>query len=280
MNKDVLSFDPSIINFISSEDGRILRVEKKSSQLEYTQMLIAEEHLKKNKILLQGKILLRVAPVLAWNEDSYILTTEYCSGLNLEEALRSRNTDFNELISILDSFFSELKMNGFLWGDCAPRNMIFNKQQGVISLVDFERKLEVLTSPVTDNVFSRYVKNYSREEFSSFLLRSEQELLFSNFLIDDEDASLKVSDISSNRKKKLLKSIFGEKDSYGLDEINQVEDMMVSAATPFLINGNIFYPMDYLDRISSSLGQDFYVQLVSELVRLNEYDRYRKLKEL
>jgi len=182
------------------------------------------------------------------------------------------------LLMLLVDFFQGIQRTGFLWGDCAPRNMVLNQDSRLIRIMDFERTLSLYECPVPAKLFSRYVGSYSREEFSSFLFREEQDILFAQFLIEEDNISIDIRSISSNRKKKLLNAMFGTRGNYDLTEVRQAEDLMSSVATPFFVDGNAFYPMDCIDRISSKLGQGAYIKLVLRLIELNNIDRHDELK--
>lgn len=280
---NVLSFDPTRIRFVASSGG-VMVAEKITSILEYHQIMSAHNHLIKYPILLNNQtISVLPAAVLDWQKAKSVLVTKYYEGLNLEYALRLTSDKQERLVWIefFKDFFQKLQLSGFLWGDCAPRNMIFNEESNTIRIVDFERILILKNSLVDPYLFSRYIRNYSLEEFSCFLFENERDILFNDFLIEEEEKNIPVSQIDSKRKRKLLGSIFGAKSFYGVKEIEKVERLMVFIATPFVVNNDIFYPMDLIDRISSQGGSSVYVEIAQKLRGLNETaERYYELKKI
>lgn len=262
----VLSFDPTKIKFI--RDKQNIVVEKLTIIEEYRQMVQARDYLCKNSILLQKNTLsVMPAPILKWDDDKSTMTTMFCKGINGEEVLR--NTVGNKRLQWI-KFFKELllkmRLTGFLWGDCAPRNIIIDLVSKHVWIVDFERQLILTDSIVEPKTYSRYIRNYTWEEFSCFLFKKEQKYLFSDILITQElKQQIAISDIKSERKKKLLISIFGQKDQYDIKKVQAIETLMVFVATPFYIEDNPFYPMDIIDQISSKGGPDAYIEIVQKL---------------
>lgn len=159
--------------------------------------------------------------------------------------------------------------------------MIFDKRFKTVRIVDFERRLILQNSLVDHRLFSRYIRNYSLEEFSCFLFENERDVLFADFLIEEEEKNIPVSQIDSKRKIKLLGSIFGTKSFYDVKEIEEAERLMVFIATPFVVNDAIFYPMDLIDRISSQGGPNVYVKIAQKLRGFaGTEERYNELKKI
>lgn len=262
----VLSFDPTRIKFVRDKQNII--VEKLTTIKEYRQMVQARYYLCKNSILLQGDTLsVTPAPILKWDNDKSTMTTMFCNGINGEEILR--NAIGNERLQwtkLFRELLLKMRLTGFLWGDCAPRNMIIDLESKHIWIVDFERQLILTNTTVEPNAYSRYIRNYAWEEFSCFLFVEEQEYLFSDILMTQKSKQqIAISDIKSERKKKLLISIFGQKDQYDIEKVQTIETLMVFVATPFYIEDNPIYPMDIIDQISSKGGPDAYVETVQKL---------------
>ncbi|NCN07884.1 hypothetical protein GW933_04360 [Candidatus Falkowbacteria bacterium] len=225
----VLSFDSSRVSLVE-KNGQCVIV-KKSLQREYTQMIEAQRHLCLNPIVIDG-LTLRVVPVTNWDNKRELLTTIYCGGSNLEEYLRGCSSiDRVRLLSTLKHLLLAMKGTGFLWGDFAPRNIIIDWFNSIMWLCDFERKIVLRECPVSDVGFTRYIRNYSFEEFSSLLLIEDQNILFDG-LFTEEFGKVAIENISSKRKKEILRRLFGNNDFYNLGQLCEVEDLMAFVATP------------------------------------------------
>lgn len=278
---NVLSFNPARLKVVNLNKHR-MAVEKLTHTEEYQQMISAHKHLTEYPISLKNQtISFMPAPVLDWQSKRSVLVTEYCKGINLESALRlSSKRERLQWIKLFKKLFQEMRLKGFLWGDCAPRNMIFNENLGCIRIVDFERKLILKNHPVNPNVFSRYIKSYAKEEFSCFLLKDEQGILFADIVAEDQKEIIPISKINSKRKKELLNMMFGVKDSYNIKEIHEAEELMIFIATPFIVGGSIFYPMDLIDKISNKGGPNVYIRIAQKLRQLNSAERHNELQEI
>lgn len=116
---NVLSFDPTRLRFVISNDG-VMVAEKITSILEYRQITNAHHHLVEHPILLNNQtISVLPAAILGWQEEKSVLTTKYCEGLNLEHALRlaiDKQERFG-WVKFFKDFFQKLQLGGFLWGD-------------------------------------------------------------------------------------------------------------------------------------------------------------------
>lgn len=278
----VLSFDPKRVKFIDNGCGPAV-IEKTTTFQEYRQITKAREYLKINPIILSKKLLLLIpAPILKWKNKKSVLITLFCNGINGEQVLRtSTGSERSRNIKLFKECFQKMRLAGFLWGDFAPRNMIIDEKSKRIWIVDFERQLELKNKPVAKNLFSRYIRNYSLEEFSCFLFTDEQKKFFSNMLTKESMTLIPASQIRSKRKGKLLTSLFGQKKYYKSEELQTVEALMVFVATPFFINGIPLYPMDLIDRMSKQGGANTYVQIVQKIRWIHDpQKRYHELQKM
>lgn len=278
----VLSFDPKKIEVASAPGGETI-VRKKTTEKEHRNITLARQHLLKHCPILTsnewGMISISVAEIFGWDQKLKTLSTIFYQGKNLEEVLReSIGQERAKLIDLMRKTFEVFKSSGFLWGDFAPRNMIWDQSRKTIWLVDFERELHLKDCSIEQYTFNRYVRSYSREEFSCFLSRQEQSMLFNGFLEENYSGFIPISQIDSKRKKTFLKSMFSDKKCYSLNEVRQIEDIMASVATPFMINDTFFFPMDSLDQIGSKGGPNEYVSTVTAIHRLEGYERFSELK--
>jgi len=220
-------------------------------------------------------------PIVRWERDNSVLVTEFIEGDNLEHILRDPDhAERKEWIALIRQLYGELRLSGFLWGDFAPRNMIFRRDDQRIFIVDFEREQVFRDSAIIEVFFSRYVRNYSREEFSCFLLREEQKFLFEEFLTREAQGYIPVSEIPYGRKKTLLALLFGSKEAYSVEEVEETEDIMASTATPFFVEDVLFYPMDILDRVGCKGGHVVYANVVKQIKDLEEKEKFDELSKI
>ena len=280
---NVLSYDPKKIKVMLSTDGKLV-VRKKTVEKEYRNILLAQRHMFKHRPVLTtqayGTIQILTAEIAEWDHLNQHLSTLYCIGKNVEELLReSIGSTRDEIIELLRQLLETFKRNGFLWGDFCPRNMIWDQEKGIIWLVDFERELRLKDCPIDQFLFNRYVRSYSREEFSSFLTSHEGDHLFDGFLNENGGEIVPIDHIKSKRKRALLVYLSGEKEHYSLDDVRDVEDLMSAVARPFLVYGTYFFPMDSLDLIGNRGGPNEYVQTVIAIRGLEEHDRFSELKK-
>lgn len=281
---NVLSFDQEKVKIIFDSKGNKL-VEKKTTLEEYKNITSAHQYLAKHTSPInhhdQDNISIQTAQVVSWDCSSGILLTTFCLGENLEQTLRqSIGRARNDLIVLIRKIIDFFQSVGFLWGDFAPRNILWNNVTKELRLVDFERNLLLLSNhSCSQSLFNRYVRGYSREEFACFLSTREQEVLFQG-LLEESDIYIPINQIQSKRKKSLLGYIFGHKAIYLLHEIREVEDIMVDIATPINMHDFFFFPMDSLDQISSKGGADEYAQTVMSIKDIRDGEqRYCELKK-
>lgn len=280
---NVLSFDPSKVRLIQGGCGGGGVVVKKTTIQELNNIILARKYLLSKNLSLTLEMMnlnISVVEVIGW--DRKILSTPYKEGLNLELLLR--NYSGNERIIWVEgikSLFTLFRSIGFLWGDFAPRNIIWDFSHNVLWLVDFERDFLALNDSASKSLFSKYVRSYSWEEFSSFLTKEEQSFVFDDFFDNDHNPfeSLLIKKISSKRKKGLLERIFGYKEYYSQQEVCYVESLMVDVATPIKTDDGLFFPMDILDSLNDKGGTDAYIRAVVSLENVSEEDKIRKLKE-
>lgn len=280
---NVLSFDSNRIT-VTLSGNRTLVVRKKTTTAEHTNIMLASHHLLKHQPSLisegHGRVRILVAEIVEWDYDKKFLYTSFCNGKNLEELMRETiGLKRKGLIDLIRGLFNIFKESGFLWGDFAPRNMIWDRQRGIIWLVDFEREISLKDCPIEKNLFNRYVRNYSFEEFSSFITKEEKTLLFKGFLNEKTGNIIRSDQITSKRKLSLLDRIYGKIDYYMLDQVRKVEDIMSSIATPFQIHGVFFFPMDSLDLIGSRGGPNEYTEAVMAILNLGKKQRFCELKK-
>lgn len=278
---NVLSFDPDRIEMSVTPDGR-MTVKKSTCSKEYRNILSAHKHLNKHPMGIEfaphGTIHVQVAELCGWDETWGTLSTLLHTGKNLEVMLReSIGTERHSMLHLIGGMLNTFRTHGFLWGDFAPRNMIWSESENIIWLVDFERDLELRDCPINASAFARYARNYSREEFSCFMTKQESCDLFKDIIKDDISGYMPTNLIASKRKRALLKTLYGEKSCYSMDNLREAEDLMVFIATPFRIHSTYFFPIEPLDLISAKRGPHGYSSTVMAIKDLGESDRFNKL---
>ncbi len=278
---NVLSFDSNRIEISVTPDGR-MTVKKSTCGKEYRNILSAHEHLNKHPMEIEfaphGTIRVQVVEICGWDETWGALSTLLHTGKNLEAMLReSIGTERHSMLHLIGDILHTFRTHGFLWGDFAPRNMIWSEHEDTIWLVDFERDLEIRDCPISASAFARYARNYSREEFSCFITRQESRDLFKDIVKDDISGYMPTNLIASKRKLALLKTLYGERPCYSMDNLRWAEDLMVFIATPFRIHSTYFFPMEPLDLISAKRGPYGYSSTVMAIKGLGEYERFNEL---
>ncbi len=127
----VLSLDTKKVRLVMSQNKTV--VEKQTSEKEHEQIVMAKDYLHNHpmKISEQG-LTVDVAPIASWSDKESLLTTIYCHGMNGEVALRDVDSCQRPVwLNLFRHLLLAMRDNGFLWGDCAPRNTI----------IDFKKKL-------------------------------------------------------------------------------------------------------------------------------------------
>lgn len=266
---DILSFDPNKVFFLDQ------MVRKYTSRKEYTQLKRVINFLDKNNLTLEKEgLTIKTPSIISW--DGKILDLEYLEGLNIEHALRDiQNPKRSYYLSLIKSFIELLKFHGFLWGDFAPRNMILNEEQSILYIMDFERDLRFIPS-ISNVLFSKYLRNYSREELACFLFSSELTNLLDDYLVIEENVLIPIDTVISRRKKHLLALLFGSKLEYQTSEVRDVEDLLVKLATPIKISEEVIFPMEILD--TNPFDYDVYINRVKQLQGTTNERRYAILK--
>src|SRR3989338_1552108 len=280
-NPKVFSFNAQKVRFKKTSEGMDF-VEKVTTKKEFKNIYTAEKYLIKHPISIkirQKPVNVRPAKVLDWDGKNNLLKLELCKGFNLESEFKKQNF-FNrvELLKLIKSLFLEVRRTGFLWGDFAPRNMIYNFKKNEICIFDFEKNTKFLNRVANDAEFSRFVHHYSMEEFACLLFPKEQRKLFDDLNLKKEVGIINTSDINSTRKKALLGLLFGEKHTYTLDKVVKVENIMRDIATPIKINSKIVYPMELIEQIVKQSNVDNYARLAKVLFKEKDKEKYEILK--
>src|SRR3989338_28328 len=185
-NTGPLSFDRDKVCFVK-EQSVGMTVWKKTTSKENQQIITAQKHIDQASVVLESDtITVHIVPRLEWLGSEEILITKFVEGIDMETLLKNVE-DFqrNRWVLLTREFLHALRKTGFLWGDCAPRNILIDQTNKSIWLCDFERELNITTSPVQEKEFTRYLRNYAWEEFSCFLFPEEQNIVFHGLMCDE-----------------------------------------------------------------------------------------------
>lgn len=279
----VLSLDTKRVRVAKTTEGNYL-VQKKSSIDEYKRMKALTDYLRLSPVRLKTReLIVRTVPLKFWDQENALLFTSFCGGLNGEEMLRYYLDEEREgRVRLFKDFLESMRIAGVMWGDCAPRNTIIDSNSGSFWLVDFDRDIYLNEGGFKREDFSDYLRQYAWEEFSCFLFADERDHFFEN-LIDagyNNRDDFPVEKIKSQRRKHLLRLLFGDRDYYSVSEMEKIEQMMIEAATAVRIAGKPFFPMDIIDRVASEVGPLKCAELVSELTNKEEKQKISFLLSL
>lgn len=236
---------------------------KKSSNQEIRNLLLATDFLHEKKRFISGGIRVEIAKIMRIEgEDLYL---HFCPGINLESGLKFSNKNQRFfLLNIIAQAFRWAAGHGFLWGDFAPRNMVYNPHSSTLFLFDFEKELRLLDCSQDTLEFSSFARSYLYEEFSCFLSYQERARIIIPIIRNRLPGKIATIEILSRRKKKLLSLYFGSKHFYSSSEVQFIEDLMVDIATPIMVKRRIIYPMKYWEKIKTLGGYDEYAKHVRQ----------------
>lgn len=276
---EVLSYDENRIQSYVDINGNFI-YSKRTTLIEFQNLRMANEYLREFPIYLIKDIRLLTVNPVSYNPETGILETQFFEGENLELLLRNNSVNRQFILSLIKDFFLKIYKSGFFWGDCAPRNMILNLDLSEIRILDFERNL--IIDPVLGNnekFLIRHFRNYSYEEFFSFLFKSEHSIL-KRFILGEPLDHVLSSNIGSKRKKSFLIEYFGEKEYYSTTEIAFVEDLIVKANTPFEINNIKVFPIIIADLIYERIGFQAYHKFIYDFNRFSEETKYEAIESI
>lgn len=230
---------------------------KKTNESEVKNIQIASDFLKGKSVTVNGEAYkIKVPEIYSW--DNKCLIMEECIGENLELMLRNdtkREVGKNFLNAAMNFCLSEK----FYWHDFAPRNMIVNRQDKIISLVDFERGVTL------DSNFNqkKYLRENVFEEYVAFLLPEERPIRTSRVfeLQDEADTLMDVRSIKSNRVKKMAKKL-NLPDNILYSQYLKIIYMLIKAEEPLRRQGKVIFPIVQLEEILAKDGYDTYINEV------------------
>lgn len=275
-NLNILSYDENKIKSYVDSNGQVIYT-KKTTLLEFRNLKRANIYLLNNPIYLLNNIRLLTIKPISFNPKTRILKTHYFEGENLELLLRDKKAERQFILCLIKDFFLKTYKSGFYWGDCAPRNMILNINKNEIGILDFERKLIINPSLKNKTPFLiRHFRNYSYEEFFSFLFMKEQSFL-KCFILKEPYSNVPISEIPSKRKIFFLKEYYGYKMHYSSTEIASIEDYFVNAFTPFIYKHEPIFPIIVADKIYENIGILAFKKFIDDFQNFNKKKKYEEI---
>lgn len=257
----ILSFDSQKVKIITSENI----VLKETTKVELSQHIEANLFLNSEKLSLSSGFKIRSVPVLGYSYGKMI--TYYCKGDNLEIILRSHlyGEKRKYYLKLLRECILLFIRSGFGWGDIAPRNIIINKEAKTVWILDFEKPQSLHKYENINSLWwSRWIRSYALEELSCLLNPYEVNYVLNGLILPEwTDEIFSLDTIRSSRKKILLQSLFTETSIFTMYQLEKVEKIMASVATPFINkSGIIIYPMYYIENMINKYGKDWYVNFI------------------
>ena len=268
---DVVSFDEEKVEIRHEEDGSLVVV-KKTDTVEIINMSQVRDHLISEG---RGSLIWRnltfavsVPEVISWDSGSGVLVAQYFAGENLELLLRSENEETRrKYVDFTKTFVSWMRETGTIWVDAAPRNIAVNEETKEIGIFDFEKGSLLQDKSYTPQQFNTIIRGIVCEEFSAFLFPEEQQQIFGDIWTDD-DILVSQNYLRGKRERILYGKLFGNlEDQIPLKNAISVQKLMAEITTPYLVEGEIFFPLVYL---AESKSAEEYIGLLLEMVSLDK----------
>lgn len=210
-----------------------------------------------------------VPKIYDWNDDTKVLSMEYCDGKNLEFILRDKTTYLKGL-KILNELLKLLIYEGIYWIDFAPRNVLVEDDK--LHIVDFEKGFGNLNDGVKE-----FLRNHVYEEYGSFSFLEDRlytpDEVF-NVTPDELQKNYYIPNIGPKRIKAMAK-LLGYKEWLTKEEYLFIIKMFIIAEQPEVINGEFIFPRVYLEQILKDkninpIAFDNYAKKVLEINELKK----------
>lgn len=272
---------------ISMDEGRIKIIEhyndicivtKKTIKREVINTAEMNTHLQNTKQFeWQNELYKVVTPkIIFWDQAKGTLGLELKKGNNLEALLSSTEGNRTQNINFTHQFLEWMKTTGTFWRGVAPRHIIINYDQKEISLLDFERPINLKPDGFDNEEFNNMLRGLVHEEFCAFLFEDEQQVVFPDIWKTKElNKTIPLSVIHGKRVKLLLEKLFGPfGESVQTEQLHFVYRFMSSIITPFFIEGKPFYPLKAIDK--KTKGAESYVDILLQLCKMDkpQWPRY------
>lgn len=285
----VISLDSDKIRFTVRRNCvtrlNILVIEKKTEESETYRILRLANWLPSQPPLKVRDTIFRVCvpQIMNWNKKNSTLSLEYHEGFPIECLLKKYTRGKERLfwIEFIEKFFDWCNKRGLTWSDCAPRNMIVNVPLLRLTLIDFERELHLKDKQISFREFQCHAQDLILEEFAAFLFPEEQKHIFGNLWSACRKKFVDIRSITSKRKKLLLEKKFGPlSQKVSATHVCEVGKLMADVATPSYYKGDVFFPMELLEKIAQKGGTNEYVKTVLRIEHEVFAERISILKEI
>lgn len=268
----VVSLEDQKVTLSKSKEGQLVVI-KKTNDKEYQNLIQIKKHLQSVDANFEygGAYEYRVITPLikSWNSSEGLLETEYFDGENLEVLMQTSNSESRrQSVTFLKYFIQWMRLNGIVWNDAAPRNILINQNKKEVCLVDFERGCVFQEWPYSQTDFDFLIRGLVFEEMSAFLFTEERNEIFGNIWYG-EDKIITSKSFRGKREPILYMNIYGEFGEFiSSDKLNRIRMLMADMLTPYkLENGTIFFPLTILANAGSP---EKYANLLLKLTQIDK----------
>lgn len=241
-------------------------VSKKTSLEELNNLAKVNTWLKKNGNVKNRKgshdFNIKVPKIIEWKNRENLLIMEYCSGVNLETELLKNDRKKVFYLDIISDILYWMKDKSFYWQDFAPRNILFNKKNNTVTLIDFESSLKIGRKIMSEKEFNIFIQNRIILELATVLFTDEQNYLCPNIWKYSLQTSIPLKNINGRRRRKYILLNYPGISRIKHKDLVQIERKIISIASPFYYKNKAFYPLIALSKIDSV---DKYIKTISRL---------------
>ncbi|MGC2236787.1 MAG: AarF/UbiB family protein [Pyrinomonadaceae bacterium] len=263
-----------IFSVTSLEEGRISLLEdngdifvtKRTTSKELCNLTRVKRWLVKNDTFTGAntkfKFRISVPRVIKWIADDNTLVMEYCKGVNLEIEIMRQHKRRRFYINMLADILNWIKSKSFYWRDFAPRNIIFDSKSRTIFLVDFESPLVIGRKMMTEKKYNLFVQNKIMLELATILFHEEQNYLCPNVWKYYERKTIPVKEILGKRRRAYILLKHPGISAIKHRNLVEIEEKIISIASPFIYKNTIFYPLISLSKIDSV---EHYISVLTQI---------------
>lgn len=264
-NKIITSYDADKVWAATMSNGRKVFCKKKIAKEIETNMHFLSV-LSGKKIYAFGmEFEISVPFIYDWNDETKVLTMEYCDGINLEFVLRNEET-YNFGVKILNELLKLFIDEKIYWIDFAPRNVLLTSNK--IKIVDFEKGLGLYSNEV------EYLRNHVYEEYGSFSFMNDR-MYMPDEIFDlnenEEEQNYYIPEIGPRRIKAVAK-LLGYRNYLTKREYLQILKMFIIAEEPKMVFGKFIFPRVSLEKIlkDKEINPVAFDNYALEVLRINQ----------
>ena len=256
----IISFDSNKVWFEFKDEIRICK--KRTIGKEVEALIQAKEYLNGKKINISGeKFSLSTPNVINWEENTGILTMNFCEGKNLECIICDSKTR-GQGVELLREMLRFILKNKFFWNDFAPRNIIVDDSNNIF-IMDFEHGIGKNDISLEDFLRMRVYR-----EYASFLLPEERYLSMDKVFYLKNGEKNQVIDITSCSKRIVaLAKLMGYYPTMTTQQSLDIQKRIIIAEQPYMKNGKINYPRIMVEKLleeGNDSSFDTYAKFVLE----------------